>query len=89
MAFTSAPCVLHVYGAYGENLDLGFDATRYALIDRGWVFAWAHVRGGGELGHTWCVPVHVGLPLFDVSTLCALLLCTLFSHQTVCTTLHI
>jgi oligopeptidase B len=48
-----APVHVVAYGAYGQSLDLSFDASRFALLRRGWVFAFAHVRGGGERGHRW------------------------------------
>ncbi|KAJ7567366.1 hypothetical protein O6H91_02G143800 [Diphasiastrum complanatum] len=47
------PALLMGYGAYGEVLELGFSADRMSLLDRGWVLAFAHVRGGGELGKGW------------------------------------
>lgn len=47
------PCLLHVYGAYGSCLTPDFRTEHLALARRGWVVAWAHVRGGGELGHEW------------------------------------
>jgi oligopeptidase B len=47
------PVVLHGYGAYGEPVMRGFDATTISLLDRGYVVAFAHTRGGGELGRAW------------------------------------
>jgi len=47
------PTLLYGYGAYGVCVDPGFDVTRLPLLDRGVVFAIAHVRGGGELGRHW------------------------------------
>ena len=46
---------LHVYGygSYGYALPIGFNANRLSLLDRGVVMAWAHIRGGGDLGETW------------------------------------
>src|SRR5262249_33718661 len=44
------PLLLYGYGAYGSNLSLGFNSNRVSLLDRGVVFAQAHVRGGGEMG---------------------------------------
>ena len=41
------------YGAYGISIDPNFDATRLALLEKGIVIAWAHVRGGGENGEDW------------------------------------
>lgn len=46
----SHPTLVTVYGAYGECLETGFEPERLSLLDRGWVVALAHVRGGGELG---------------------------------------
>ncbi len=46
----SHPALLTVYGAYGISLETGFEPERLVLLDRGWVIAFAHVRGGGELG---------------------------------------
>ncbi|MAC00003.1 MAG: peptidase S9 [Pseudomonadaceae bacterium] len=48
-----APLYLYGYGAYGECLDPWFSHARLSLLDRGFVFAIAHVRGGGELGEAW------------------------------------
>jgi len=47
------PLLLYGYGAYGVALPARFDETRFSLIDRGFVYAIAHVRGGGELGERW------------------------------------
>ena len=49
----NAPLWLDGYGAYGITNDPWFSVTRLSLLDRGWVFALAHVRGGGELGQRW------------------------------------
>lgn len=49
----SNPLLLYGYGAYGLNVETSFAARRLSLIDRGWTFAIAHVRGGGELGKQW------------------------------------
>jgi oligopeptidase B len=49
----SAPALLYGYGAYEHSVDPTFRASRLALVDRGFVFAIAHVRGGGELGREW------------------------------------
>jgi oligopeptidase B len=48
-----APLLLYVYGAYGYPLDAHFSPSRLPLLDRGFVFAIAHVRGGGDLGKPW------------------------------------
>jgi protease II len=47
------PALLHFYGAYGHTCDADFSATRLPLLSRGWVSAFAHARGGGELGTAW------------------------------------
>jgi oligopeptidase B len=49
----SNPLWLEAYGAYGAVTDADFTTTRLTLLDRGFVFAIAHVRGGGELGEAW------------------------------------
>jgi oligopeptidase B len=49
----SAPCLLYGYGSYEIPIDPTFAITRLPLLDRGCVFAIAHVRGGGELGREW------------------------------------
>ncbi|MEO6987669.1 MAG: S9 family peptidase [Aquihabitans sp.] len=48
-----APTVLYGYGAYEASMDPWFSVARLSLLDRGGVFAIAHVRGGGELGRHW------------------------------------
>ncbi len=49
----SGPLVLYGYGAYGMGLDPGFGTARLSLLDRGFAYAIAHVRGGDELGRGW------------------------------------
>ncbi len=49
----SAPLVLYGYGAYESNTDPWFSPARLSLLERGVIFAIAHVRGGGELGRHW------------------------------------
>ncbi len=49
----TSPLLLYGYGAYGISMDAGFGSPRLSLLDRGFVFAIAHVRGGEELGRRW------------------------------------
>lgn len=48
-----SPLLVYGYGAYGMSMDPAFSANRLSLLDRGFVFAMIHVRGGGELGQQW------------------------------------
>ncbi|KAI8077145.1 prolyl oligopeptidase [Thamnidium elegans] len=47
------PVLMRSYGAYGTSTDIDFRVENFPLIERGWVIALAHVRGGGELGKDW------------------------------------
>jgi len=49
----TGPLLLYGYGSYGMGLDPSFGTARLSLLDRGWAFAIAHVRGGDELGRGW------------------------------------
>lgn len=49
----SAPALLYGYGSYGYSIAPNFSSNRLSLLDRGVVFAIAHIRGGGELGEEW------------------------------------
>ena len=46
----SAPILVYAYGSYGSTMDPYFSIARLSLLDRGFVFALAHVRGGQEMG---------------------------------------
>ena len=50
---SSNPLYVYGYGSYGYPLPIGFSATRLSLLDRGLVLAYAHIRGGGEMGDVW------------------------------------
>ncbi len=47
------PLYLYAYGSYGYSLPIGFSGNRLSLLDRGLVLAYAHIRGGGEMGKPW------------------------------------
>ena len=49
----SAPLYLYGYGAYGLSMPPSFSTTRLSLLDRGFIFAIAHIRGGDDLGYHW------------------------------------
>lgn len=48
-----APLLLYGYGSYGNSMDAGFSSSRLSLLNRGFTFAIAHIRGGQELGRQW------------------------------------
>jgi len=49
----SSPLLLYGYGSYGYSMDASFNPNRLSLLDRGFIFAIAHIRGGSELGRSW------------------------------------
>lgn len=49
----SAPLLLYGYGAYGATIPSRFDSKIFSLVDRGFVYAFAHIRGGRDCGHRW------------------------------------
>jgi oligopeptidase B len=50
---STRPLLLYGYGSYGASMDPGFSTARLSLLDRGFVYAIAHIRGGEELGRRW------------------------------------
>lgn len=49
----TSPLLLYAYGSYGHSMDASFSSTRLSLLNRGFVFAIAHIRGGQEMGRYW------------------------------------
>lgn len=49
----SAPLLLYGYGSYGMSMDPYFSLSRLSLLNRGFIFAIAHIRGGSDMGRTW------------------------------------
>ena len=49
----TSPCLLYGYGSYGASMDPSFSIARLSLLNRGFVFAIAHIRGGEEMGRQW------------------------------------
>jgi len=47
------PLLLYAYGSYGHSMDAHFSSTRLSLLDRGFIYAIAHIRGGEDLGRQW------------------------------------
>ncbi|XP_054874462.1 prolyl endopeptidase-like isoform X2 [Amphiprion ocellaris] len=47
------PLLVHVYGAYGRDLNMDFCPEKKMLLEQGWILAYCHIRGGGERGLTW------------------------------------
>lgn len=49
----NGPLLLYAYGSYGASMDASFTSTRLSLLNRGFAFAIAHIRGGQEMGRQW------------------------------------
>ncbi|WP_148289278.1 S9 family peptidase [Fibrella aestuarina] len=49
----TAPLLQYAYGSYGSNTEPGFSSNRLSLLDRGFIYAIAHIRGGQEMGRQW------------------------------------
>ncbi|MFT4937080.1 MAG: oligopeptidase B [Paraglaciecola sp.] len=47
------PLLIYAYGSYGHSMDIGFSSANLSLLDRGFVYAVAHIRGGEDLGRSW------------------------------------
>ncbi len=50
---SNTPLLLYAYGSYGATMDVYFSTSRLSLLDRGFIYAIAHIRGGQELGRPW------------------------------------
>jgi oligopeptidase B len=50
---SQSPLLLYSYGSYGHSLDAGFGSARLSLLNRGFAYAIAHIRGGQEMGRSW------------------------------------
>ena len=67
------PLLVYGYGAYGASMDPSFSPSRLSLLDRGFVYAIAHVRGGSEMGRRW---YHQGRVMNKMNTFTDFIQCT-------------
>ena len=72
------PLLLYGYGSYGASMDASFSSPRLSLLDRGFVYALAHIRGGEELGRQW---YENGKLLFKKNTFTDFIACAEFLLQ--------
>ena len=72
------PLLLYAYGSYGMSMDAYFSSTRLSLLDRGFIYAIAHVRGGEDLGRHW---YEDGKLLKKKNTFTDFIACTVFLIQ--------
>ncbi|XP_077237637.1 prolyl oligopeptidase family protein [Tasmannia lanceolata] len=70
-----SPGLLHGYGAYGEVLDKSWDSDRLSLLNRGWVIAYADVRGGGGGGMSWH---HAGTGSYKINSIHDFVACGMY-----------
>lgn len=49
----TSPCLLYAYGSYGYSMDPTFNSARLSMLNRGFIWAIAHIRGGSEMGRAW------------------------------------
>lgn len=74
----NSPLLIYAYGSYGYSIDASFIPSVLSLLDRGFVFALAHVRGGQELGRDW---YEDGKLLNKKNTFTDFITCTEYLHQ--------
>ena len=72
------PMLIYAYGSYGYSMDASFHSSVLSLLNRGFIFAIAHVRGGQELGRKW---YEAGKLLNKKNTFTDFIACTEFMHQ--------
>lgn len=76
--------LLKSYGCYGMNLDLDFDLVDWSLLERDWIIAFAHIRGGSEMGQSWhedAIKEKKLNSVFDLIACANFLIAEGFTHQ--------